>query len=873
MSVTGPGRPTPTVATPTTPTTTTPVTTTTTTTTTPAALRYGPFAGSPALAEVAAGTRTLGVGERGPHVKVLEEALQGLGFRFGNSRPNDSLTAITRNMIARIQRDNGLTPSGNLDKETLAVIDRMAAQRLGGGTGPTPPPVAPAAPKPTDLVPANILEKHGLSTTDFETKSKYEGQEWGSVGYYPYFGEVQYTAAAKHASVFGSDGTDDTHAYFERYSNPRGGLLPGSFIKDGSISESDFEAASGVDVTGDRPVDNTAYALLRESGSPQAARVALRDAQGKQLAVRDTDKLVPTVVRNGKAVEVEVDGNSRYTERGTGASVSDRDVTWRLKRDGGVLYDASHKAEPKDDLLGVKDGVKFDFLDAAGDLVPFETTDRIVESWKDGDKWHVLAKADGGRFEHQVVEGSRVASRETVDATRAGELKRGKEIIHRIQTTATGALKGDGKVGETFDMGWWGKCHNVASLSTTNMPRPKQEVTVMTNLQANDTAAVRWGDNVLRPQTVANKITGYVHEKRGPDGTVRSSTNLSVADGAKLATDNRATPVIVRGDGTLKDAETTRFDKNSLTALVAHVGDGAVEYVGGAGERYHAHPDVFLLKNGQQVLGHIKSIKTESGKTHSIGDRSGTEYEENDRSELRGPGMTSRSLAAGGRSMAFNIQDVAKLNAHRTDDIKSFTVINPDGTERTIDAKDVNLFGWENKLDFRPDQLWALHKTVKKDRSTVIETYTGTQVWNYSARDVQTKVLDPKKDLDPYEKKEAAKPGMMTGTVGEEGKKYFSTTIETDGQGHDLKYWAKFDAQGNITDYAYISGDPPDFVWTQHVKTDKPWTGESQARGILNADIQRLYHASQGRLDGYTLPGGVITSANLKNGVVAPANP
>jgi hypothetical protein len=114
---------------------------------------------------------------------------------------------------------------------------------------------------------------------------------------------------------------------------------------------------------------------------------------------------------------------------------------------------------------------------------------------------------------------------------------------------------------------------------------------------------------------------------------------------------------------------------------------------------------------------------------------------------------------------------------------------------------------------------------------------------------------------------------MMAGTVGEEGKSYFQTTVGTDGGDHEVKYWVKFDRQGAISDYGYLSDDVPDFVWTQHVKTDKAWTGESQAPGVKNADIQRLYHASQGRLSAYTLPGNVITADALKNGAVAPAIP
>src|SRR5206468_960124 len=121
-----------------------------------------------------------------------------------------------------------------------------------------------------------------------------------------------------------------------------------------------------------------------------------------------------------------------------------------------------------------------------------------------------------------------------------------------------------------------------------------------------------------------------------------------------------------------------------------------------------------------------------------------------------------------GRSYAFNVQDMAKLNEYRDDDVKKLTVIHPDGTEETLDAADVQLLAWENKFDFRPDQLWGLHKTVGEKGSTVIEQDPGTHVWNYTIRSVDTTPLKPE-SLSPGEKERAAQPGMMTGTTGDDG--------------------------------------------------------------------------------------------------------
>jgi hypothetical protein len=86
-----------------------------------------------------------------------------------------------------------------------------------------------------------------------------------------------------------------------------------------------------------------------------------------------------------------------------------------------------------------------------------------------------------------------------------------------------------------------------------------------------------------------------------------------------------------------------------------------------------------------------------------------------------------------------------------------------------------------------------------------------------------------------------------------------------------MEYWVKFDPDGEIIDYSYYGGsDAIDFIWTQHVKKDEPWTGMSQADGVKNADIQRLYFASQGRLDSHTLAGGFISSGNLTDAQAAP---
>jgi hypothetical protein len=731
-------------------------------------------------------------------------------------------------------------------------VDTSAAVPAATPAAPGRPAIPTAPPRASDIVPAQFLRKYGLDPDKMTTESRYDGPQW-NVGYYPYSGDVQYMAFAKHGQVYGGDASNDAHAWFEFYSNPPSGLSRGSWIAQGSIRESDFERTSGVDVTGDRPISNDALKLLRECGAPARASFALRDASGHELPIRPGDRLVPTVIENGRPVETEPEAQGN--------------VVWRLKgADGVIRYDASDRVENRYELAGAGANVKFDFLDATGELVPYDPTrgDRIVAGYAEGDAWHVFAKGADGSFEHQVVRGGRRESSERLSAAQAESLMRGKDVIYRVQDGSTGALRGDGKVQNTFDMGWWGKCHNVASIGTSNMPRPKETVRVVTNAQPGDTLALEWGQNRLVPERDASgDIASYWHETRRGDGALASRRQVSVAEANELATANSARPILIGRDGSVREARVSTFSPRDVDALVSHIGDGAVIPKGGEGARYYAHPDILVLKDGRQVLAHIESVVTAGGKTEKIGERVGTDFAESDRAPLRGPGMSSRVLSDGsGRQYAFNIQDMAKLNEYRSDDIVKLNVVHPDGTKETIDAAEVELFAWENKYDFRPDQLWNLHKTVGKDGSTVIEQDPGPHVWNYTINSVDTTPLKPE-SLSRDEKERAKKPGMMTGTVGEDGKYFFETHVNY----NTYRYWVKFAPDGKIEDYGYLTDSVPDFVWTQHVKnpwTDT-WTGESQAPGIRNADIQRTYVASLGGFKGRTLPGGFLTADDLKN--------
>ncbi|HVY61994.1 MAG TPA: peptidoglycan-binding domain-containing protein, partial [Planctomycetota bacterium] len=99
------------------------------------ALSYGPFLAGPAFVEVFAGRRAgFGAGERGPHVKTLEQTLVALGYGLpGGAPPDVAFGPGTKSALTRFQREKGIAQSGVLDRPTLEALDRAAvAKKLGG---------------------------------------------------------------------------------------------------------------------------------------------------------------------------------------------------------------------------------------------------------------------------------------------------------------------------------------------------------------------------------------------------------------------------------------------------------------------------------------------------------------------------------------------------------------------------------------------------------------------------------------------------------------------------------------------------------------------------------------------------------------------
>lgn len=60
------------------------------------------------------------LGSRGEDVKVVQQRLQELGYF--KSRPNGNFGSLTRSALIRFQRDNGLTPDGEVGRETETVL-------------------------------------------------------------------------------------------------------------------------------------------------------------------------------------------------------------------------------------------------------------------------------------------------------------------------------------------------------------------------------------------------------------------------------------------------------------------------------------------------------------------------------------------------------------------------------------------------------------------------------------------------------------------------------------------------------------------------------------------------------------------------------
>ncbi len=95
-----------------------------------------------ALDAVMCGSRELGKGERGDHVRKLQDALASLSGRQTPGGGADGTFGVgTEREVMAFQRKNGLTPTGRVDQATLAAIDAKLVDAQGTRTSALPAPV------------------------------------------------------------------------------------------------------------------------------------------------------------------------------------------------------------------------------------------------------------------------------------------------------------------------------------------------------------------------------------------------------------------------------------------------------------------------------------------------------------------------------------------------------------------------------------------------------------------------------------------------------------------------------------------------------------------------------------------------------------
>lgn len=76
------------------------------------------------------GTSLYGIGDAGSEVQSIQQKLKRAGYLYGAA---DGIYGDdTANAVRNIQRDNGLSQTGNVDNDTLYVINTVAGNRSGG---------------------------------------------------------------------------------------------------------------------------------------------------------------------------------------------------------------------------------------------------------------------------------------------------------------------------------------------------------------------------------------------------------------------------------------------------------------------------------------------------------------------------------------------------------------------------------------------------------------------------------------------------------------------------------------------------------------------------------------------------------------------
>jgi len=793
-----------------------------------------------------------------------------------------TLTRGEKDALKRVVRELGdkFTP------DALEALSRFVGVARTRPTGPTAPTGGVDTDK--DLVTDDVEKRYGLDPTKprtFNNVPQEKGWDIPGSGYGSFSDDFVTATMGKFTDIFGGTAAASAgRGYWEMYASGDKPLPAGSWIPEGgNIQEDDFEATSGVDITGDRPIGDDAYRLLRDAAAPQDAKFVLRDGQGKNLDVRTGDKLVPMILSGGqpRQVELRMEGSgAKYFDPATGKAATG-EVAWRLKgSDGKVRTATGEKAEGRETLVSTKDGVKFDFLDEMGDPIAYDRAagDKIVPTWEEGGKKYALLETKDGAgrvtgYEKQTLDaaGKKVASREQFDATAGKALldrvKGQSGTLYRIETRS-GELKGDGKVGEYYNMSWWGRCQNVATIDQSGLKEPTKEVKLVTNLNraAGEEIGARYKDgtteHVLVPKRDGEgKVTGYEDRVGG-----RATATLTPEQAAAKAKEKGAENVIVARDGSVKAAETKTVTKEEAKMMTALMDDGASEYKGSIGARFYGVPDEVRLKDGKLLSGRIVNVETAAGKKVQIQARSGDEWDDQNGGILRGADLKTGSRTRGwAGQVAWADTSMDSINAGRSDKIKTVTIEYPDGRTEKVAADKVGNIGRENANDLSPADLWKAATWIKDGKSLTIEKSQGVQVWNYGVKEMGTERVDRTKVPSRILEKDSD-PGAMAGTTDKDGRVYFKTDGKTlQGGSMEYYYWVKMDKDGTIKDYNFLNGQP-DFFWQSHVKdpVTTKWDGEANVPGASMRDIQGIYNASTGAYAPYEVLGALSTD-DLKN--------
>lgn len=710
---------------------------------------------------------------------------------------------------------------------------------------------------------------------------------WSVNGYvwYPFFDDKPPLAFAKYDQIFGGTSAEAAgHAFFEGYASVEKPLARGTWVpaagagRPGYVQESNFEVTSGVDVTGDRAISDAMYRLLRRSGAPQDAKFALRDAAGRELPTHPGDRLAPSFVEGGEVREAEArseGGDPAYYKPGTQQKVA-APIAWRVQgADGKIRGSAQDKLETRADLVGLAPGTRFDFLDASREPVDFHPRkDRIVQTFEEGGHWHAIVPLKDG-LEHETLDaaGEKVLARAAIGAAEADRLLRAhaRDSMYRVQDRATGRLKGDGKVGEYFDLYWWGKAHNTAAIDSSGLPQPKKDVKVAVGLAPGEELGVRVnGAHVAKPaRDEAGRVTGWQGSPHSGD---------VVARGPAPAAGAAAELVVVAPGGAVKPARLVTVSAEEVQTLVAHIGADAIESKAAIGARFHGVPDEVRLKSGK-ALGDVRilSAALDSGKKVEVQRETDGEWRDVTRGLFRGADLKNARVGRGYRDVAWSDSSMAAVNDARADKIRSIEVRHADGAEETIAAADIDRVGQESPFDLSPQDLWDAAARVKDGKSLTIEKASGPQVWSYAVKEMATERID--RSAVPAAALAAEDlAGARAGGALKDGRLYFRTSVKYlengEAQEKAYHYWAKMGKDGEIADYNFLVDpeDPdsrtsaaPDFFWQKHVKDpiEGRWDGESEVPGASMRNIQALYNAATGALDAYAV-GGALTVEDLE---------